>query len=295
VVFTQVIAPSGITAGTNAQQPDVLYVKQQGLANGVVLGNQNNSRTIALDYGTAGGLLIDGSPFTSGTLFISDTAGSHSYVGGIEIAADGPSYPGVGLLPWPIMFTNRAADGAITALSSFTALGGASYNALPLDVYQNKSTTANTLALRATAGSSSNLLGGVGTRQVVATSGSEQSEVFLFQNTAGTLTEAMRINQNGQVNFHGVAPTVSSCGTSPSVVGNNTAGTITVGTGGTATSCLLTFATTPAWTNAPHCFVNDQSAIISVQAVPTATTVTFNATLAFAASTLLDYHCVGHF
>jgi len=51
----------------------------------------------------------------------------------------------------------------------------------------------------------------------------------------------------------GSAPTISSgCGTSPSIAGRDEAMTITVGTGGSATSCTIAFATSFT-TNAPSC------------------------------------------
>jgi hypothetical protein len=101
----------------------------------------------------------------------------------------------------------------------------------------------------------------------------------------GTLTVS------GHTHTTGTAPTVGSCGTSPSVVGTDTAGKITIGTGGVVTGCVLTFATT--WTNAPMCFLNDETQIIAVQGVPTTTTLTINVALAFTASSVIDYHCIG--
>ena len=64
--------------------------------------------------------------------------------------------------------------------------------------------------------------------------------------------ELMALTGNNHLQFHGTAPTISTCGTSPSVVGNDNAFTITVGTG-TTTACTATFAS--AWTNVPQCNV----------------------------------------
>ena len=63
----------------------------------------------------------------------------------------------------------------------------------------------------------------------------------------------------GHIQTHGTAPTLTSCGGSPSIVGNDNSFTITVGT--TATGCTATFAT--AWTNAPSCTVTNQSTSIT--------------------------------
>lgn len=88
------------------------------------------------------------------------------------------------------------------------------------------------------------------------------------------------------------SPGVSSCGTSPSISGTDTAGAVTVGTGGVATSCTLTFG--QAWSSTPHCIVNYQGAITVVSAVPTTTTVVFSSTAPFVAGSLVDYICVGN-
>jgi hypothetical protein len=95
------------------------------------------------------------------------------------------------------------------------------------------------------------------------------------------------------IEVKGAAPTsVTSCGSNPSIVGNDSVGTITVGTGGIVASCVLNFSGT--WTNVPKCFVSNRSAIIALQVVPAATTLTVTAALAFAASSVLDYFCVGY-
>lgn len=85
-------------------------------------------------------------------------------------------------------------------------------------------------------------------------------------------------------------PSISSCGTSPSVVGDDTAGLITVGTGGITSTCTITFSQT--YTNAPHCFVNDRTAILAVRATPTTTTLVVDTSAPFAASSLIDYFCI---
>lgn len=85
------------------------------------------------------------------------------------------------------------------------------------------------------------------------------------------------------------APTVGTCGVGPSITGTDSSGTVTVGTGGIATSCTVTFGTT--WASTPRCFLNDQSALIVTRATPTTTTLVIDTTLAFAASSVIDYHC----
>lgn len=88
------------------------------------------------------------------------------------------------------------------------------------------------------------------------------------------------------------APSVSSCGTSPSISGSDVAGSVTIGTGGVATSCTITFAN--VWSNAPHCFLNDQTDITALQAVTVGASLTINKTTPFTASSVIDYFCVSN-
>lgn len=282
----------GLTVGQTTGQNDALYIKQSATGDtGFVMGNSNNTRKVGFDYSNTGAWFL-GNTGTNYTMALSDSTAGNTGKGWFSWGANGPAGP---VIPWPMHFNTIAADGAITALSSFVPLDGLVVNSLPIVVAQNKSSTVNTIQCWGTAGSSSNLMGGICTRHVIQTAASEQSDVFLVNQNSGTQTEVMKIRQNGNTEHHGVAPTVSACGTSPSIVGNNNDMKVTVGTGGIATSCLVTFATTPAWTNSPICVVNDETGIITVQAVPTTTTVTLNAVAAFAASSVLDVHCSGYF
>jgi hypothetical protein len=74
----------------------------------------------------------------------------------------------------------------------------------------------------------------------------------------------------------GTAPTLSSCGTSPTLAtgASDMAGTINVGSG-TVTACTLTFGT--AFTNAPTCVMNDDSTAVTgdISSIST-TAVTFS-------------------
>lgn len=89
--------------------------------------------------------------------------------------------------------------------------------------------------------------------------------------------------------FTSDAPSLGSCGTSPTMVGNDIVGRINVGSG--TSSCAVNFS--QAWSNTPMCFVSNQTARVALRIVPTTTTLTISAAANFAASTVLDYHCVG--
>ena len=85
---------------------------------------------------------------------------------------------------------------------------------------------------------------------------------------------------------------MGACGTTPSVVGNDMAMEITVGTGGVATSCAVTFAN--AWlTNAPQCIAESDTDIVAIKSVETTTTATFTVAAAFTASSKLEVLCFG--
>lgn len=120
----------------------------------------------------------------------------------------------------------------------------------------------------------------------------------LLTNAPGTVTGgnyALRTSAGdtslaGHLITTGTAPAVTACGTSPSISGNDKAGVVTIGTGGTATSCTLTFAV--AYTAVPHCFVNDRTEILQVNGTPTTSTLTITKTIAFSASSVIDYMCV---
>lgn len=95
-------------------------------------------------------------------------------------------------------------------------------------------------------------------------------------------------------------PTVTAgCGTSPGILGDAANGstfqatdnkfTIVVGTGGTATSCTVTFG--KVWQAVATCVPNYEGAILGVRAVPTTTTIVIDKTIAFAAGSKIDVLC----
>jgi hypothetical protein len=98
---------------------------------------------------------------------------------------------------------------------------------------------------------------------------------------------------SGHVEVTGTAPTVSSCGTSPSIVGNDMVGRVTVGTS-PSTTCTLTF--NAAFTNAPICLAQDETTSVTMRATTVSTTaVTFTASGTLTASDKISYSCRGFF
>src|ERR1043166_9725940 len=94
-------------------------------------------------------------------------------------------------------------------------------------------------------------------------------------NTCSTVANCRDLRVR-HIGASGTAPTLSSCGTSPTLAtgASDMAGTINVGSG-TVTACTLTFGT--AFTNAPTCVMNDDSTAVTgdISAIST-TAVTFS-------------------
>jgi hypothetical protein len=104
-------------------------------------------------------------------------------------------------------------------------------------------------------------------------------------------TTILWIDNAGNLISSGTTPTVSSCGTSPSVIGNNISGQITVG-GGVVTACTLTFAN-GGFVNAPFCVGFDNSTTVSVSdGGASATQQVFNLSATLGGG-LIKYVCFG--
>lgn len=104
----------------------------------------------------------------------------------------------------------------------------------------------------------------------------------------GAATFTAATNANAHVNTGATPPVLTSCGTTPSITGSDTAGIVTMGT--TATGCVITFAT--AYTGTPYCVVSwvatplaSQSYVTSNVAITTTQTSTSN--------NKLQYVCLG--
>lgn len=110
-----------------------------------------------------------------------------------------------------------------------------------------------------------------------------------FQVNPGQVTAAVPLAVAAHIISSGSAPSVSACGTSPSLTSaTDTKGIITVGTG-TVTSCTLTFAS--AYASLPACVVNASTtaATIAVTVTTSALTITSSSSVGGAA---LLYHCI---
>jgi hypothetical protein len=102
--------------------------------------------------------------------------------------------------------------------------------------------------------------------------------------------EAAQLQSDGHIVTHNADVTVASgFGASPTVVGNSTAGRVTVGAGGAA-SGTLTF-TTSYRLNPPSCFAQNETASSQMRATPTVQTLTITGRMASRDS--VNYWCIG--
>jgi hypothetical protein len=110
----------------------------------------------------------------------------------------------------------------------------------------------------------------------------------------GTTSPQATLDVAGHISNSAVtAGTVSSCGTTPpAVVGNDTRGRITYGTGTATKTCTLTFAS--AYNSAPYCTVSQYAAITAgaVSVTSTSTTQLVIAWTTAVASVKFNYICI---
>lgn len=101
-----------------------------------------------------------------------------------------------------------------------------------------------------------------------------------------TLDGSNNLYTPAHVNSMGVAPSLSSCGSGPSIVGSDVAGAVTVKT----TGCTITFS--QSYANAPACVVVD-STTPSTSMAYTTTTAHIAISAGLSSSDIIFYACVG--
>ncbi len=111
-------------------------------------------------------------------------------------------------------------------------------------------------------------------------------------NTAGSLKQLMHLDSAQHWNAPmSTAPALTSCGGSPTIVGSDVAGTVTIGSAGTG--CVITFntawnVTNPSYTI--HCTVTTRTANATFAYAPAAAAITITGAVA---GEVLDYTCIG--
>lgn len=108
----------------------------------------------------------------------------------------------------------------------------------------------------------------------------------------GNTSPTAKLDVSGHVANSGSAATIGTCGTSPTIVGNDTRGVITLGTG-SPTACTVTFNS--AFTTAPYCVVTPyggDTGAVRYWITTTTTTLVFNFSATPTASQKFHYNCM---
>lgn len=109
--------------------------------------------------------------------------------------------------------------------------------------------------------------------------------------TVNTLQVVLSVVKGGHLDT-GVqtAPAVTSCGTSPTITGTDTAGKVTIGSSASST-CTLTFE--EAYANAPSCVLTNGTVDVPVWATTSTTVLTITDGAGDFSSDVIMYICVG--
>jgi hypothetical protein len=176
---------------------------------------------------------------------------------------------GLGTAPWSVL----------TMASGYIAVGGgAGVNPSAVAVSGDATLTAGgMLTVTKTNGV------GFGSA-ATATIGTSGADVPLL-NAANTFSSLQSFA--GHVASAGSTPTLSSCGTSPAIVGDDKDGQVAMGTG-SPTGCTITFAT--AYTSAPLCAVSWQATPLASQSYSVSATA-IALTQTGTSSNKVNYHC----
>ena len=112
---------------------------------------------------------------------------------------------------------------------------------------------------------------------------------YIFKIATSSNDYLFAIQGNGNITASSTPPTLSSCGTSPSIRGTNKWGEVTVG--GTATGCIITFY--PAFTNSPSCTVTNQSSSVVNAMTYTISNTAITVSQTGLSGAKLNYNCGG--
>jgi hypothetical protein len=189
--------------------------------------------------------------------------------------------------------TGTLVNTAVTSLASLTTLPSLTTIGTTITI-SGGSGTSPQLNMSGSTLAAFNMQGGSAAFQALASTGSGS----VFKATAGNIWfgggNKIAFGTDGNMHIRTTneassTPALSSCGTSPTIVGSDIAGTVTMGTG-SPTGCTITFAN--AYSSAPHCNVTWRGNVLATQNYSISTTaITLNQT--GTSSNVVDYICWG--
>jgi len=175
---------------------------------------------------------------------------------------------------------------------------GQAAEAIRMVRHTTAATAGNSLTLQAGGAVSggTNLAGGTGIiSSGIATGDGEsilQFQQVVLNQGSGTSdrspTTIMELD-DGHMEFAGTSPVVGTCGTSPTIAGNDNMGTVTTGSTAT-TACTITFG--KAWANTPACYCSVPAATAASR-ITALSTAAFTCTYSSLTSTILHFGCTG--
>lgn len=116
-----------------------------------------------------------------------------------------------------------------------------------------------------------------------------EGEQISFSSTAGSITAAGSISAS-RIIATGSAPTLSTCGTSPTITGTDSGGTVTTGTG--ATACTVTFSA--AFPNGAACVASPTHTSVGHVIISASSSTAFTFVGSSSTDTkTIHYVCVG--
>jgi hypothetical protein len=279
----------------------------------------NVQSATASSSSASGALVVSGGAGVGGNLNVGGTAGIAglaSFNGGATIAANQnlTMSSGTGVFAQTYTGTTTSARTMIAnsistaAAASFTANGLSSGTILSLSSTSTAAAAGNAgLGVAVSGANAAASIARTGVSSVMTSTGSLSSNVAGYFSASGatnnygllvangnvgigTTSPAAALDVSGHINNSGAAATLGACGASPSIAGNDTRGSVTIGTGA-VTSCIVNF--NAAFGTAPYCVatwaVSASTIGVGVSASTLALTVSFTSS---AASQKFNYHCL---
>lgn len=193
------------------------------------------------------------------------------------------SVPTTGATPVGVLKFGSSLNGAAATFPfSFSTVVGAGSSNI------DSSTGLLTLGGNSNVASMASLRAGIGSQL----GWSSRSQMLAPTDGSVTLNNAA-IALGSTLKFDALPTIASGFGTSPAITAGSTplAGSINVGTGGTATTGVINFNGT-AYPSAPFCIVTTTTTTTPTRVLASTTQLTLNSTVAWLASDVVNWHCV---